>query len=474
MSVSISQVIDAFRARYGNSAAFTRLPNVEHAMTRDQVLRTLSRQYSNFYGLPREATDDNILRLVGHGYDFTELLRTIFRRVYGMQADVGAIDAFLRSRNSFALFQRRHQPENIREEQYAHQFVEGEDRRQYLADQRRQEREEEPGGGERVVFESRSAFRQGAERAPVPGIGANVNAGQNIRILIREPPRPDQTADRDDVIRSQHLQELKDAADISGPDPRRVSDEDPDSYDAQVERKNYVPSRDGPQNVGSGEGPQFGVRENPGSAEGNLEVEADRILLTHVAAPPLQQFVEPVVRHIAGPILHRAADYIVHPLVHHAAIGYPVIPYVPPHAHIPGRRVNLYDVAGLAIGGAANVIGYLGNQAKEYFDMDEPEKKELDKRQYQPSPAPPPTYPPSTPPAPAPRPSRGQGEPMENPYDRTPPTLPFGYAYYPQPFKHTPRIDRAYVGNYHLPVVGRHDFVKWTKYTENNALGSAY
>ncbi len=69
---------------------------------------------------------------------------------------------------------------------------------------------------------------------------------------------------------------------------------------------------------------------------------------------------------------------------------------------------------------------------------------------------------------------RFKGDEMHNPYEQNPQPLPVGYAYYPDPFKHKPQIDKEYVGNYKLPVYGRHNYVKWSRYTINNTLASAY
>lgn len=33
---------------------------------------------------------------------------------------------------------------------------------------------------------------------------------------------------------------------------------------------------------------------------------------------------------------------------------------------------------------------------------------------------------------------------------------------------------RGYIGNYRLPVAGRHDFITWTKFTEGNTIASQY
>jgi len=64
--------------------------------------------------------------------------------------------------------------------------------------------------------------------------------------------------------------------------------------------------------------------------------------------------------------------------------------------------------------------------------------------------------------------------PMENKYERRPQELPRGFHHYPDPFRHRPLVDPAHVGNYHLPTFGRHNFVRWTKFTENNAIATAY
>jgi len=42
------------------------------------------------------------------------------------------------------------------------------------------------------------------------------------------------------------------------------------------------------------------------------------------------------------------------------------------------------------------------------------------------------------------------------------------------PSEGSAQVDPRYVGNYRLPVFGRHNYVDWTKYTENNAAAAQY
>lgn len=71
-------------------------------------------------------------------------------------------------------------------------------------------------------------------------------------------------------------------------------------------------------------------------------------------------------------------------------------------------------------------------------------------------------------------PFHGTIAPTSNPYERRPAALPFGYSHYPDPFKHRPLVDRGYVGNYKLPISRPHNFIRWTKFAENNTIASAY
>lgn len=410
--VTIDDIISQFRRRYGNLDTFRRVPRFNRTReTLREISQSLSREYPNFREfLESRIVSDEVLRLIGAGYDFPEIIAAVLRTDQGLDVTTGDVQRFLRSQLPYQQFYLRHQPANVREEFQARQFTELEEERLRAIRERSPEQEGEPSR----IFGPLHAHQQDVkEFEPVPGIGANINAGQGLVRELEEPSAPPQVGD----VSSPHYPHLV----VAG-----------------------VPAHVRPPQ------PELIVTGVP------AHIRHDQPTLTTSYAD-LGEFVRPIVR----PYVYHAIGSVLRPVVQYPALAHRG------ERNIVGRRPNFGDA--LAFAGGAGAIGaqYAYNKAYDYiFGEENPQNAPL--------PTPPPTPGPHTTTTSPPPSSPRRGEPMENPHERRIPQLPHGYHNYPNPFKHKPSIDTRYVGNYKLPVYGRHNFVRWTKYTENNAIGTQY